>query len=303
MLIEEGKDQPDQENKPRWPIERRLEFIDFRLYWDGRVNRSDLVRFFGISVPQASADLARYQLTAPENVVYDKSAKTYVVGPNYKPTFFTPSADAYLAQLRLLASGILSEEQTSVLQPPAFSVMPILRRRLAPELLRGVLQSVRGGLALEVRYQSLSRPEPMWRWISPHALGFDGFRWHLRAWCHERNSFLDFVIARILEVRGAKESEVDPKGDSGWHQEVTLRIGPHPKLKGGAREAIELDYGMVDGVVELTTRACLSAYVERFLGLDLDPKTIPPERQQIVLLNRREVQKARGETPKNCEPA
>ena len=45
----------------RWGQERRLEFIDFRLYWEGRINRSDLIDFFGISVPQASLDLAKYQ--------------------------------------------------------------------------------------------------------------------------------------------------------------------------------------------------------------------------------------------------
>ena len=39
----------------RWGTERRLEFIDFRLYWEGRVNRADLTREFGISVPQASS--------------------------------------------------------------------------------------------------------------------------------------------------------------------------------------------------------------------------------------------------------
>ena len=33
----------------RWGVERRLEFIDFRLFWDGRINRGDLTEQFGIS--------------------------------------------------------------------------------------------------------------------------------------------------------------------------------------------------------------------------------------------------------------
>jgi len=289
------------ESPTRWPAERRLEFIDFRLYWEGRVNRADLVEYFGVSVPQASADLARYQQTAPGNLSYDKSAKMYVVGPNYRPTFFSPSADAFLAELRLFSSGILSPEHTSLSQRPAFSVMPILRRRLEPDVLRRILHAMRAHQALEVRYQSMSRAEPSWRWISPHALGFDGFRWHLRAWCHERADFRDFVIARVLALRGTQKSEVDFTTDRGWHQEVTLKIGPHPKLTGGAKEAIELDYGMINGAVELKTRACLSTYVERFLGLDLDPQLVPPERQQIVLLNPQEVQKARLAATDSCD--
>lgn len=294
MLTEESKG--GQLARPSWSVERRLEFIDFRLYWDGHVNRSDLISHFGVSVPQASADLSRYQEAAPQNVVYDKSGKAYVSTPTFRPAFIQPSADAYLAELRLLSSGILSQELASVLHSPEFSVMPILRRRLAPEMLRRVLQAIRSKLALEVRYQSINRPEPIWRWLAPHALGFDGFRWHIRAWCHNHADFRDFVIARILEVRGTMPSEADASTDEGWHRSVTLEIGPHPKLAGGAREAIELDYGMENGVVAITTRVCLSTYFERSLGLDLDHAHVPPDRQQLVLLNREEVEKARAGT-------
>lgn len=289
-------DDKDQLPKPRWGVERRLEFIDFRLYWDGHVNRGDLVGHFGVSVPQASSDLSRYQEAAPDNVVYDKSAKSYVSTPRFQPVFIRPSADAYLAELRLLSSAILSPELASVLQPPEYSVMPILRRRLDPEMLRRVLQAIRDKSALEVRYQSISRPKPIWRWLAPHALGFDGFRWHIRAWCQNHLDFRDFVIARILEVRNTMPSEVDSSTDQGWHRSVTLKIGPHPKLTAGAREAIELDYGMDNGMVAIKTRACLSTYFERSLGLDLDPTQVPADRQQLVLLNREEVDQARRGT-------
>jgi hypothetical protein len=92
-----------------------------------------------------------------------------------------------------------------------------------------------------------------------------------------------------------------PARDKGWHEEVTLKIGPHPALKDGKRRAIELDYGMVDGIVEVSTRVCLSSYLERHLGLDLDSSQIPPERQQVVLINRVEVEAARKEAG-DCKP-
>jgi hypothetical protein len=227
-------------------------------------------------------------------VVYDKSGKAYVSTAEFRPAFIQPSADAYLAELRLLSSGILSPELASVLRPPEYSVMPILRRRLDPEILRRVLQSVRSKTALEVRYQSIGRPKPIWRWVAPHALGFDGLRWHIRAWCQNNADFRDFVIARILEVRSTKPSDADSTTDQGWHRSVKLKIGPHPQLTDGAREAIELDYGMEKGMVAITTRACLSTYFERSLGLDLDPAKVPADRQQLVLLNREEVVAARA---------
>ena len=51
--------------KIRWGAERRLEFIEFRLYWEGGIRRADITEKFGVSVPQASADIGAYQLTAP----------------------------------------------------------------------------------------------------------------------------------------------------------------------------------------------------------------------------------------------
>ena len=72
-----------------------------------------------------------------------------------------------------------------------------------------------------------------------------------------------------------------------------MRIGPHPGLNEAASKAIEIDFGMKDGELHLQTRANLSFYVERRYGLDLDPEQVSPERQQIVLLNRNEVEEAR----------
>jgi hypothetical protein len=98
---------------------------------------------------------------------------------------------------------------------------------------------------------------------------------------------------RFLDVRETGPVVAKPAQDRGWYEEVTLRIAPHPGLKDGQRRAIELDYGMVDGAVEVRTRVCLSSYLERHPGLDLDPSKVPAERQQIVLVNREEVEAAR----------
>lgn len=279
------------DSKPRWSTERRLEFIEFRLFWEGRVNRSDLVEFFGISVPQASADLAAYQEAAEGNMVYDKTAKAYVAGPRFKPAYFSPSAERYLAELRLLDAELLSPQETWMSHVPAHAIVPTLRRRLDAKTLRHILDAVSSGSSVEVNYQSFSRPEPTWRRVTPHALAFDGMRWHVRAWCHIRTAFRDFVVGRILSIRGIKPDTVDPAADVGWMTEVTLRIGPHPKLVDGARRVTELDYGMENGTVEVATRACMVPYLRKRLGLDKDPEKMNANEQHIVLLNRADVEK------------
>jgi hypothetical protein len=90
----------DQENLDiRWGVEQRLEFIEFRLFWEGRVNRSDIIEVFGVSVPQGSKDLALYQEHAPGNVEYHKSAKRYAT-KGFEPRFLRPDPNTYLSRLR-----------------------------------------------------------------------------------------------------------------------------------------------------------------------------------------------------------
>ena len=91
----------------KWGVERRLEFIEFRLFWEGGVNRSDIIGTFDVSVPQASKDLTHYQERAPHNTIYDKSAKRYVASPQFSPIFLKPDPDTYLSRLRSLATAVL----------------------------------------------------------------------------------------------------------------------------------------------------------------------------------------------------
>lgn len=281
----------------RWSVEQRLEFIEFRLFWEDSINRSDLVDHFNISVPQASADLGLYQKIAAGNVKYDSNRKTYVPTRGFKPLYLAPSTRDYLSQLRLIADGVSSPKETWCGWLPPFDVVPLVRRRASITKLRKVLQAIRSRRALYIHYQSMGRPEPLWRWITPHALGFDGFRWHVRARCHRNDDFRDFVLARMLTVDKFREDRINPEQDREWQETLVLKIGPNPKLSPGARQAIELDYGMKNGVLELACRVCLSFYMESHLGLDLDTFgkfKVPAKRQQIVLLNRAEVEDARA---------
>ena len=276
-------------NPIRWSIERRLQFIEFRLYWDGAVNRSDLVDYFGISVPQASADLARYQDMAGRNLRYDPQVKAYVATAQFSPVFTDPTARRYLAQLRAIADDVLTPEETWFGRIPPYYAVPSVRRTLDVDTLRGVVSAIHTSSALKVQYQSFGRPEPSWRWITPHALGFDGHRWHCRAWCHEHNEFRDFVLARILQLSDRKPHPIESNDDLEWRTELNVCLGPHPGMSEAMRRAIEFDYGMIDGKVEIWMRFCTFYYFERQFRLDLDPDTVDPESQQIVLVNREEV--------------
>jgi hypothetical protein len=67
----------------RWFAEHRMEWIAETLRVFGFINREHLVRKFGISTPQASADLKAFGRANPNAISYDLSLKRYVsTSPN-----------------------------------------------------------------------------------------------------------------------------------------------------------------------------------------------------------------------------
>ena len=269
----------------KWGVERRLEFIEFRLFWEGGVNRADIIEMFDVSVPQASKDLTLYQERAPNNAIYDKSAKRYVAGDQFQPCFLNPNPAEYLNQLRSVSEGILDRSHAWIGEFPSYDAVPTPVRGVNAEILRSVAAAIRRSVAIDIRYQSLSRPEPRWRWIVPHAIAFDGFRWHTRAYCETEKGFRDFLLSRILETRGRRPGSVTSDADSDWHEYVTLEIGPHPDLSETQRKVIALDYGMRAERAKIPVRKALLYYALKRLGLDTDPAARRPQDQQIVLLS------------------
>jgi hypothetical protein len=277
----------------RWGLEQRLSFIEFRLFWDGAINRADLMNYFGVSAPQASADLARYDSVAPSNLSYDSSAKAFVPAKSFRARLQPIDAESFLGDAASYAAGLIDRDHLWLRHLPPIGVVPSVHRRLPAETLRDVLGAIRSRLALQIEYQSFSRAEPTRRWITPHAIAFDGFRWHARALCHENSDFRDFVLARVRRVEDAKPTAIDGAVDEEWRRLVTLRLAANPQLPSEHRRAIEFDFGMSHGALAVEMRVCEAYYFERLHGLDLDPTIVPAQRQQIVLVNREEVDAAR----------
>ena len=275
----------------RWGLAQRFEFIEWRVYWMGRVNRRDLEERFGVSTPQASIDLRTYQETAPNNIQYDSTEKSYVATDNFRALYLELSADRYLLQLNAILNRAVSPEDTWFSSPPMAAVIPTIARSVDPATLRGVLRAIERQEEVNVLYQSLTNTRR--RSITPHAIAFDGHRWHARAWCAEREEFRDFVLTRMLELERGAPSDSNSGDDIEWLTRVELNIVAHPDLGPAQKSAIEHDFGMIDGVLSLKTRLALAFYVIARLNLDLTDEQIRPERKQISLTNRASLEEAR----------
>src|SRR5262245_42748019 len=108
-----------QDDGVRPELARRFEFIEWRIYWQGRINRYELAEKFEVSGAQASADMRAYEEAARGNIAYDRTEKAFKPTEGFKPKFLTLSADRYLAQLNAIRNSVVDARDTWFGSPPA----------------------------------------------------------------------------------------------------------------------------------------------------------------------------------------
>jgi hypothetical protein len=261
----------------------RLRFLDEQAFWEGRVNRVDLMERFGVSVPQATADLGKYQELAQGNLVYDRHAKAYLTSETFQPLFGAPSAEVWLQQLAG-ADGTIGFP---------VEALPLPQRALDPWLVRRVVKALRTQRSLHVLYQSMepTEPDPIWRWITPRAVASDGLRWHLRAFNHDAPRFEDLVFPRMFEIGEDRDAGAIPT-DLAWQRRVTVRLHPASALSASQQRAVAIDFRMEDGFVEVEVRAAMLASFLRRMRIDRGGRLIELANQKEVETALRDVNAA-----------
>ncbi len=283
--------QAAEKAKHRWGQNRRLHFIDVRLQYDGRINRADLMSFFDISLPQASADLKLYQDLAPQNLLYDPRLRMYLADPRFEPAFARSEATRYLNELQRLARGIIEPDESFIGFRPDTGVVATPVRKIGAAEVAILVRAIRDEVALRVRYQSMEEDDPREFVLTPHAMGFDGLRWHVRAWCHSRARFRDYAIGRLTVLGPVLAPKIDAATDEGWNTQVVVLLVPHPGLSSSQRECVMRDYDMQNGKIELKCRKAMLFYTLRHLNLqDLEVGKVPAQ-QHVVVQNSEDVRR------------
>jgi hypothetical protein len=263
-------------NDRNWAAMERLRFVEACAWWKGVVQRQDLADQFGISMAQASSDLQRYLEFNPTAFVYNLRQKRYEATADMKCVMTGPQLDEAVArflggEVRAGWSGSADggEDRASVagLRMPLREAGAVVERR--------VFLAVLNKLRVRVRYASGNSGKEEWRWLLPHALGHNGARWHLRAWCETNGDFRDFTLSRIAEVEWSREPAELPTADKDWDEWVTLRLRPHRDLKEAQRKAVERDYAMRNGLLKVKVRKAMEGYLRERLGLPLADGKFP----------------------------
>lgn len=237
----------------------RMRAIELLAYWEGRLVTNRLMSWFGLSRQQASADIKRYNtLYNPDSLFHDPSVKGYVPKASFQPVLTTAHINEYLNML----SGLVSESHALIATPESnLSAVQLPDRSVRPEVIREVLRACRNLSTLKIIYASMQNPHWHERMISPHTLVYTGFRWHVRAYCHQSKQFKDFLLSRIDRTPVVVVMDtVDPAQDQQWQEEIMLTLTPNSKLNPSQQALVEKDFGMPDGRLQISVKKALAHY-------------------------------------------
>lgn len=290
----EGLDEDRAQKKAKWNVKKRLEFIEFRLFWNARFNRKDLIETFGISAQQASVDISTYEKIAKENFIYDSTQKSYLRSDGFAPKLITSWTHRYLLQLVAVESGWMDAEDTWFEGEQSVEIKTLTKKRVDSEVLMNVLDGIRAGLQIKMFYHSMTGSPASHRLIEPHALSYNSGRWYVRAWSSAHNEFRDYNLNRIKTAKVGGAAKMDRSLDFQWHHTIDLIIVPNLELPRERQAAVEYEYEMVEGSLSVNCRLSVSFYLMSEYNLDVEPDLLSPLKQQIVLKNIDDVLQARN---------
>lgn len=251
-------------NDVNYAQKQRLAYIDFKLMFTGSVTRLEVIHRFECGTAAASRDLSLYKDLAPDNLTYSAKDKKYELKNGFKPLFAHDARKTLVKLANDISDGFdaISTVRYPVEAPSSLNVPDLM-------IVAHISQAIFQNKAVKITYTSLSNGAAS-REIVPHSIVDNGLRWHVRAFDRKSKEFRDFVITRITKatvIPGVLNEPETKVFDEHWNQLVLLKIVPHPQnIKHST--AIELDYQMVKGKLEIKSRAALTGYLLRRWNVD-----------------------------------
>lgn len=241
----------------------RLAFIDFCLQFFGQISRADLVNHFKTGLASCSRDLTLYRELAPDNLTLKHETKQY-----YRTSEFTPVFEHNPeATLNSLCRGF-GDGFSNGITPSDVCIDATRLIHPSSDVIAIIMRAINNRQAISCDYVSLSSGETK-RTIVPHSLANNGQRWHVRAFDKKNKAFRDFVCTRLQNVTEIEKPIATIQGkefDKQWNSIHKITLVPHPSIK--HFKAIELDYAMVGGKIELNVRKALLGCLMRQWNVD-----------------------------------
>ena len=210
---------------------------------------------------------------------YDSSLKRYVPGELFKAPAKVNSSHLFLDHMR--GQEMVSHYRDfETWEPENDLLFEDVERfgRMEPSanVTGAVTTALRRQQLLKVRYRSRRKEET--RTLSPNRLIYAANRYHLRAYCHSRDGYRDFVLTRMVSAEPVSKTVAEDLGlrwksseeDLAWFDKKFLHFRPNPQLPEEIQEVLARDFPVKDGELRIPCNAATELYVKmQFLRLDM----------------------------------
>jgi hypothetical protein len=255
-------------NTENWAARERLRSIEVRLWWQGFVGRKELMEVFGISAAQATSDLQKYFELNEGACFYSTNRKRYESTQEMKCVLHGPVLEEglTLAFGEMVGEGWQRERVWDGRKPGLLGAVNLPLREGKRWVERVMVLAAAGLRRVRVKYVSVKSGRSRWREVVPRTFGWDGRRWHARAYCVENEDWRDFVLGRMAEVEWPQGEEEVP-ADEDWDRWVVVRLRVNPELDAVRRRALRMDYGLEGDFLKVRVREAMRPYLlaEMFL--------------------------------------
>lgn len=255
-------------------MRQRFAYIETELFWGDGVTAAQLAHTFAVSRQIAQQVIDRYRERHPGQMRYNASRKRHLTTDSFAPVYIRTNPIAFLDYLRGQALvGLYREDQdwsdlavtdTDRLLRPDLPLLP------TKTVLVGLMKQ--HSVMIDYRKKNLEPGSITTRVISPNHLVFADDRYHVRAFCHKKMRYLDFVLSRIVHAEIGRHDWVSADSDQEWHEYTELQLKPNPSLPVSVQDAILKGFERAEsGARTVRCRKALMFYVERRL-LAVDPR-------------------------------
>lgn len=245
---------------------RRFAFIEARLLWGDGFTAKELGEAFGIARQNAQHTIETYRRRHPGQMEYDRQRRRHTRKEAFETHYIRDGAAPFLDYQRAVMHTAHFFDEPDWADLPFTDADALVRPLYDEQAVRVVLEALRLESAVQIEYWA--KQTSGFRCISPHQLVYADGRYHVRAYCHEKEAYLDFVLARIVSGEMSNAPWIPATGDSEWHERMTLRFAINPSLPAHTHAALTLEFlpeGQ-DCLVLSGIRKALAFYINRRLG-------------------------------------
>lgn len=263
----------------------RLRQLKLLLTWEGRLSNSRLRELFGLSSIRASQWIRELRDQAPDWQIMNSIDRCFDATPSFYANEDGVEGDlAQYLSIVGLPHAMNSDGNTVVAAFPDITTPN-------PRIFSILSIAARSHRMVEITYRSMSEPQPHKRRLSPHTIVHVGRRWHVRAYCSEKQQFRDYALGRIVDARLIEmPSEKLMEDDKAWMSEVRVRLVAHPDLTSEQESVIRFEYFKNTSARVVVCRGALVSYFIQEVRAAIDTRKQRQPEYQLAVSNIKEVE-------------